>query len=191
MENKTYSATFRILHAAIGISMLLLLFTIFLRMTWMNKNNMAGIIQHYLSSTDLKLDNNQLIVLAKQIRQPMWQWHIYLGYLLTGLFTIRFLLPFFGEMKFQSPFDKTLGLKEIFQYWVYIVFYIFVTVSLITGLIIKFGPSEIKESVESIHVLSIYYLVTYIVLHFGGIFMAELTEYPGIISKIVSGKPNI
>ncbi|MDO9593497.1 MAG: cytochrome b/b6 domain-containing protein, partial [Lutibacter sp.] len=104
MKIKNYSAVYRMMHWSIAICMILLLITIFLRLTWMNKNNVAEIIQNYLNTTDQSLTQDQLIVLAKKIRQPMWDWHIYLGYILTGLFSIRFLLPIFGEMKFQSPF---------------------------------------------------------------------------------------
>jgi cytochrome b561 len=187
MENKDYSAIYRLMHWAIAICMLLLLITIFLRLTWMNKDNVADIIQNYLVTTDQSLTRDQAIVLAKQIRKPMWQWHIYLGYVLTGLYAIRMALPLLGLMKFSSPFSKDLTLKVKFQYWVYLVFYACVAVSLTTGLIIEFGPKNLKEPMEEIHVLSIYYLLTFIVLHLGGVMMAEFTSDKGIISRIVSG----
>lgn len=183
----TYSKIYRMLHWSIAISFTLTLITIFLRLTWMNKFNMAEIIGNYLSKNDVTLSQDQLIVLAKQIRQPMWDWHIYLGYVLTGLFLIRFTLPFFGEMKFQNPLDKNTTTKEKLQKWIYIIFYICVVISLITGLIIKFGPKEFKKSMESIHELSIYYLVAFIVLHLAAVLYAEFTNDKGIISRIVSG----
>ncbi|PIV48953.1 MAG: cytochrome B, partial [Flavobacteriaceae bacterium CG02_land_8_20_14_3_00_34_13] len=43
---------YRIIHWAIAISFLLLLITIFLRLTWLNKFNVAAIIQEYLNDTD-------------------------------------------------------------------------------------------------------------------------------------------
>lgn len=183
----TYSKIYRMLHWSIAISFTLTLITIFLRLTWMNKFNMAEIIGNYLSKNDVALSQDQLIVLAKQIRQPMWDWHIYLGYVLTGLFLIRFTLPFFGEMKFQNPLYKNATTKEKLQKWIYIIFYICVVISLITGLIIKFGPKEFKKSMESIHELSIYYLVAFIVLHLAAVLYAEFTNDKGIISRIVSG----
>ena len=72
-------------------------------------------------------------------------------------------------MKFQNPLDKKATTKEKFQKWIYIIFYVCVIISLITGLIIKFGPKEFKKSMESIHELSIYYLVAFIVLHLVGV----------------------
>lgn len=187
MENIKYSKLYRIIHWAIAVSFLLLLITVFLRLTWMNKNNVAAIIQDYLSGTDQALTQDQLIVLAKKIRQPMWIWHIYIGYVLTGLFSSRFILPFFGHMKLQNPLVKNLTKKEKFQKWSYIIFYFCVVISLVTGLVIEFGPKELKVQMEEIHVLGIYYLVGFIVIHLAGVFLAEFTNQKGIISRIVSG----
>ena len=187
MENTRYSKVYRIIHWAIAVSFLLLLITIFLRLTWMNKNNVAAIIQEYLSGIGQNLSQDQLITLAKKIRQPMWNWHIYIGYVLVGLFCIRFLLPVFGHMKFQNPFAKNLSTKMKFQKWTYIIFYVCVIVSLITGLIIEFGPKEMKKPMEEIHVHSIYYLIAFIAIHLIGVLIAEFTNEKGIISRIVSG----
>jgi len=38
----------------------------------MNKYNVATIIDNYLIGTDQVLSQDQLIVLAKKIREPMW-----------------------------------------------------------------------------------------------------------------------
>lgn len=187
MENRNYSTIYRLMHWAIAICMILVLFTIFLRLTWMNKENVADIIQNYLSANDNSLSRDQMIVLAKQIRKPMWDWHIYLGYVITGLFFIRLILPFFGEMKFSNPFSKLLTTKEKVQYWIYLIFVGCFGVSLITGLVIELGPQTLKNSMEEIHVLSIYYLVAFLILHLGGVLMAEFSSQKGIISRIVSG----
>lgn len=191
MENKEYSKVYRIIHWAIAISFLLLLITIFLRLTWLNKNNVAAIIQDYLSTTNQKLTHDEAIILAKKIRKPMWDWHIYLGYFLTGLFTIRFILPAFGQMKIQNPLDKSLSAKMKFQKWSYIIFYICVVVSLTTGLIIVLGPKQYKDPMEDIHVLSIYYLIAFLVIHIGGVLVAEFTNEKGIVSRIISGAKKI
>lgn len=187
MEKTKYSKLYRIIHWAIAVSFLLLLLTIFLRLTWLNKFNVAAIIQDYLNGTDQMLSQEQLIVLAKKIRQPMWDWHIYIGYVLIGLFSIRFTLPALGHMKFQNPFSRNLSVKEKFQKWTYIIFYVCVIISLVTGLIIELGPKELKKPMEEIHILGIYYLVAFIVIHLAGVLIAEFTDQKGIISRIVSG----
>lgn len=187
VEEAKYSLVYRTIHWAIAIAFLLLLATIFLRLTWMNKYNVANIIQEYLGETGQTLSQEQLIVLAKRIREPMWNWHVYLGYVLLGLFSIRFALPAFGHMKFQNPLRSDLTTKAKLQRWVYLVFYACVVVSLVTGLIIEWGPGSLKKPMESIHELGIYYLIAFIVIHLAGVLMAELTDQKGIISRIVSG----
>lgn len=187
MENRNYSVIFRVMHWGIAFCMIFMLITIFLRMNWMNKNHVAGIIQDYLSTTDQSLSQDQLISLAKKIRKPMWDWHVYVGYALVGLYSIRLALPFFGQMPFSNPLRKGLDLKVKLQYWIYLIFYCCVGISLITGLIITQGPQNLKAQMEEIHVLSIYYLLTFIVIHLSAVIWAELTNQQGIISKMVSG----
>ena len=156
----------------------------------MNKNHVSQIIQTYISTIGVSLTQEQSITLAKAIREPMWEWHIKIGYILTALFSIRFLLPLIGSCKFSNPFQKLLSAKEKFQFSVYIVFYACIVITLTTGLLIEHGPKSITDTAEDIHVLSIYYLITYLILHLGGVIMAELTNQQGIISKMVSGKRN-
>ncbi len=187
MNQTKYTTVYRIIHWAIAISFLLLLLTIFLRLTWMNKHNVAAIIQDYIIGTGQTLSEDQLIVLAKKIRQPMWDWHIYIGYVLVGLFSIRFILPAFGHMKIQNPLSKDLTAKMKVQNWTYLIFYICVIVSLTTGLIIELGPKDLKKSIEDIHVLSIYYLLAFITIHLAGVLLAEFSDQKGIVSRIVSG----
>lgn len=189
MQTRNYSKTYRILHWLIAFAFLLLLITIFLRKTWMEKNHVAEIIQTFLKDNGYAaLPQDEAISLAKKIRKPMWEWHIYLGYVLTGLYCIRLAVPFFGKMKFSSPFKAGLNTKTKFQFWVYLVFYTCTAVSLITGLIIEFGPKVYKKPMEEIHELSLYYLLSFMILHFAGILIAEFTSNKGLISRIISGR---
>ncbi len=189
MQTRNYSKTYRILHWLIAFAFLLLLITIFLRKTWMEKNHVAEIIQTFLKDNGYAaLPQDEAISLAKKIRKPMWEWHIYLGYVLTGLYCIRLAVPFFGKMKFSSPFKEGLNTKTKFQFWVYLVFYTCTAVSLITGLIIEFGPKVYKKPMEEIHELSLYYLLSFMILHFAGILIAEFTSDKGLISRIISGR---
>src|SRR5690606_20742862 len=110
-------------------------------------------------------------------------------YFLVGLYALRIVLSFFGIMKFENPTKKgTYKLKEKFQFWVYLVFYICLAVSLITGLFIELSDNAYKKIVEEIHKLSIYYLIAFIVIHLAGVLIAEFTNQQGIISKMISGK---
>ncbi len=117
----------------------------------------------------------------------MWDWHIYTGYVLTGLFALRFMLPVFGQMKFQDPLGKGLSTTARFRRWSYLVFYAFVVISLATGLLIVWGPEAWEKPLEQVHVLGIYYLLAFIVVHLTGVVKAEFTDGKGIISRMISG----
>lgn len=188
MENKNYSKLYRLMHWAIALCMMFLLLTIFLRMGWMNKNNMALIMRDYLIENDIKLTDDQLIDMAKKVRKPMWQWHIWIGYVLVVLYSIRLMLPFFGEMKITNPLKKDFSFKQKIQYWSYLIFHVCVSASLITGILIVWGPDSMHELSEEIHVLSLYYLLTFIALHFSGVLIAEFGSDNGIVSRIIRGK---
>lgn len=175
------------MHWAIAFCMLFLLFTIFLRIYWMEKNHVAGILDANLKALDVTLSQNQLLKIAKQIRKPMWDWHVYIGYVLIGLYAVRLALPFFGEMKFVNPF-KADSLKQKFQYLSYILFYVFVGVSLVTGFLIQNGPADWKGGLESVHTLSLYYLLPFIFIHFVGLFIAEKGPDKGLVSRIIRSK---
>jgi cytochrome b len=61
-------------------------------------------------------------------------------------------------------------------------------VSLLTGLLIEFGPDDLHETMETIHKLSLYYLISFIVLHFGGLWIAEKIEKQSLVSKMIASK---
>lgn len=189
MRNQSYSKIYRTMHWCLALTLILILLTVFLRMTWMNKDHMAAIIENFLTEKGTSnLSKEELIVLAKQIRKPMWDWHIYLGYVFTGLFAVRLLLPTFNLMPFPNPFQKNLSRKEKIQFGIYTTFYLGITISLVTGLLLKFGPKHTKDLIETIHKLSLYYVIPYLIIHVGSVIWAEFTNDSGIVSRIISGK---
>ena len=40
---------------------------------------------------------------------------------------------------------------------------------------------------EAIHVKSLYYMLSFIVLHIGGVLLADIGSEPGIVSKMIRG----
>lgn len=169
--------------------LILLLFTIFLRMTWLNKHHVAEIMGAELSKNDVQLTEETLVKMAKKIRQPMWDWHLYLGYALFVIYLFRMTLPFVGkQMPFPNPFNKKLTKGIRFKKAVYLVFYLFLLISLVTGVVIVWGPKSTKHLMEEIHELSIYYLLGFMTIHLAGIFYTEFTQDKGLISRIISGR---
>jgi cytochrome b len=153
----------------------------------MNTDNVGDIIKRNLSTHNISLSDAQILIVAKQIRQPMWFWHVRTGYVLVGLFCLRLVLGFINQMKFSNPFAKKLDLVVKMQYSLYLVFYFGMAISLITGLIMEFGPRSLKLLMIKIHSLSNYFLIPFLIMHLAGVLLAEFKNQKGIISKIVSG----
>lgn len=187
MQKRTYSPIFRIMHWAIALCMLFMLLTIFLRLNWMNKNHMAGILLEQLNGLSIDLAEEDAVKIAKQIRKPMWNWHIWIGYVLVGLYILRMILAAAKKMIFLNPFQHGLSGKEKFQAWLYVSFYVFIGITLATGFLIVNGPDSIHELMEEIHVLSLYYILTFVFLHIGGVLVADFTDDKGIISRVIGG----
>jgi len=187
MKDKRFSLASRLIHWAIAFTFLYLLVTVLLRMGWMNRGSMGAIIQNGLGEEGVTVNEDVATKVAKQVRRPMWETHIIAGYVLTGLYVIRMIITYIQGAGFASPFAKNLSGYQRFRSWVYVLFYIFVAGSLITGLLIEFGPGSIHEISEEIHKLSLYYMVGFIALHLVGVVVADGTKERGIISKIISG----
>lgn len=187
MQKRTYSPIFRIMHWAIALCMLFMLLTIFLRLNWMNKNHMAGILLEQLNGLSIDLAEEDAVKIAKQIRKPMWNWHIWIGYVLVGLYILRMILAAAKKMIFLNPFQHGLSGKEKFQAWLYVSFYVFIGITLATGFLIVNGPDSIHDLMEEIHVLSLYYILTFVFLHIGGVLVADFTDDKGIISRVIGG----
>ena len=176
MIKNRYNAARRILHWLIAFSLLFMLLTILLRQNWMNKNHVAGILLDELSALNVTLDEDQAVSIAKSIRKPMWTWHIYVGYVLIGLYALRMLLFTIKGSGFHSPLVKERSLKQKFESWTYIVFYVLLGASLVTGALVVLGHEKYKHDVEEIHILSDYWLIAFIVIQFSGILIAELID---------------
>lgn len=82
---------------------------------------------------------------------------------------MRYLFSLFGNMKFPHLFKKQLSLKVKFQKWIYLIFYVLVTISIITGLIIEFGSGDFVKPMKIVHKLSLHYLIPFIVIHLTGV----------------------
>lgn len=188
MNNNTYFPVLhRLIHWGIAFGMLFILLTILLRMGWMEKHHIASMLMAAPQLAGAALSESDAIKIAKSIRNVMFQWHILVGYAVAVLFVIRMSYTKVKGIFFVSPFDAAATPREKIQAWTYISFYAFLGLSLISGLLIKFGPESLEEVAEDLHVLGLWYLVPFLVLHLGGIVMGELTNEKGLISRMIGG----
>ncbi len=153
----------------------------------MGKNQMVGIMEKEISET--ALSKEQMVTIAKAIREPMWQWHVIFAHVVIFAFLIRIIYMLAQGIRFPNPFKTGISVKEKLQGFTYIYFYFFVLVSAITGISLRLGLfAAWKDIIESIHKLGIYWFPIFILLHLAGVLRAEFSNKKGIVSKMISGE---
>lgn len=187
---KKFTATHRIIHWVIAISMFVLLATGFLRMYWMGRKTISAAINNEATAKGIQLPEESVRAIAKSIINPMFEWHINFAYVLVFAYVLRIVYMLVKGIKFPNPFSKTASGKEKFQGAIYLIFYILLAIEASTGMMLKFelAGDEILEKAEEIHKLAIYWMPAFIVLHFAGITIAELTNKKGVASQMIGGE---
>ena len=187
MREKRFNLASRLIHWAIAFVFLYILLTVLLRMGWMNRGTVAALAEESLAKDGATVTKDQVTNVGRAVRRPMWDTHIIAGYVLIGLYVIRMIINAVQGSGFDNPLKQGLSGYRKFKSWVYIIFYILLFGSLLTGILIEFGPHSIHEASEEIHKLSLYYMIAFIALHLAGVIIADGGKERGIISKIISG----
>ena len=190
MEQKTFTLAHRVLHWLIAFTFLFILLTVFLRTNWLNKNHTADIIMTHAAKMKLSISREQAVQIGKEIRRPMWDWHIYAGYFLIGLYVIRLVVMKIQSPVFANPFIKNLSYKERVKGAIYLSFYVLLGVTLLSGAFVELGGQwkSARQVMKTIHVQSLYFALVFIILHLVGLVIAELMNEKGIVSKMIHGK---
>ncbi|MBN9294885.1 MAG: cytochrome b/b6 domain-containing protein [Flavobacteriia bacterium] len=184
-SNKIYTSLHRGLHWIMAILMTVLFITGFLRMYWMSKRSILSAIEKNMQG--VSLTKEQSIGTVKTIIHPMWEWHEYAAYVFFVAIAVRIVYMLAKGIRFPNPFASGIAVKERLQGFTYLLFYLFVIVSSITGAYLKWGDGSLKEPMEAVHKWAIYWFPVFVILHFGGIWLAEKGVKKGIASKMIGG----
>lgn len=156
----------------------------------MNKNHVGDLVSASLAARGIHLTAEDAIAAGRAVRKPMWDMHVYAGYFLIALYIIRMLVMRIEGPVFYNPFSRRISASERFKSIIYLVFYICLAISLLTGsyikLVGKINP-DVYAVMKGIHVQSLYYALAFVVLHLGGLLVAELSTGKGIISRMIHG----
>ncbi|MDQ2769362.1 MAG: cytochrome b/b6 domain-containing protein [Bacteroidota bacterium] len=162
---------------------------------------------HDLDQQHVSLTAKQANDFAHIIGDRIWTWHIYAGWGLVAFWVLRLFLQLTGpsELRFSSrlmeilrryrlapPADKGKAGKILFAKTTYALFYAFITIMVITGLIMIFEDVSWLKGVhhlaEETHNFTMYLIIGFIVIHVGGVVWAEISEDHGLISRMVGGE---
>lgn len=201
---KKYPAALRFWHWANSLVICGSLLTVLLNSTLFDVRGNASYIQEELIKSKAAVTSEQARTVAHGLEDKVWQIHIYFGYVLAGLFLYRIVFEVLRskETSFSNLLKETwrlyftkklksarhdLGIKLA-----YLLFYILLLVMVTTGLSIafdnEFGISQsFSHSLKEIHGFCMYLILGFIILHIGGVFMAERKDKKGIVSDMIGG----
>ena len=145
---------------------------------------------------------------AHIISDRIWDWHIGIGLALAAFWLLRVALELRGpaEVRFSTrlllvarkyrlapPADKGETRHELFAKVTYALFYLFLTVMVVTGLALTWADDvaflhSIEHTVKDVHNVTMYLIIGFFVVHLAGVVWAEITSDHGLISRMVSGR---
>jgi Ni/Fe-hydrogenase 1 B-type cytochrome subunit len=185
---KNFSLHMRIWHWLNAVVVFGLLGTFFLRKTFLSWRDNAEILSAKLQSFGIAVTNAQAGALAKAVRDPMWEWHIILGYVFAGLVAWR-LAMIFREGFGYAPQNAHMA----WVYRGYKIFYVIFAFMAVSGILVHLYADigigkETAHSIKEMHELVAWSIVGFVVLHIAGVFVADNRDQKGIVSKMVSGE---
>jgi cytochrome b561 len=186
-----YTLKFRIWHWLNAIVIFGLLGTVFLRKTFLSYKTNAEILVIKLSEIGVDLTIDDAKIVAKAIRNIMWEWHIIFGYALAFLVVYRIFLFFIDQSKREDFTSLDLHKKGVKA--LYYLLYISLFILSVSGFVIYFYQNlgiskEFAHTIKEIHELLAYVVIFFVPLHIAGVFIADATKESGIISTMVNGK---
>jgi len=184
-----YPKSIRIWHWLNVIAVSGLLLTFFLRKTFLNWRENSAILIDKLSSAGVEITAEQAKMLAKAIRAPMWEWHIYFGVMLALLLLFRMWI-FWQESGFGYDDEESLHMRLV--HWGYRLLYVILIFMAVSGLILNWhealGLSDaLSHAIKEMHEYVAWTVAVFVPLHIAGIFIAENDDQRGIVSRMISG----
>ena len=201
---KKYSFNIRLWHWLNAIVISGSLLTVLLNSTLFDVRENASYIKGELQQAGANVSEEQARAVSHSLEDKIWDLHIYFGYVLVVLFLYRILFEFSGNR--STSFTEKL--KETFKLYLtkkishtrhelgikllYLLFYVVFLIMIITGLSIAFDneiglTASFSNSLKEIHGFCMYIILGFIVLHIGGVFLAERKDKKGIVSDMING----
>jgi Ni/Fe-hydrogenase 1 B-type cytochrome subunit len=180
---RQFSRSFRIWHWLNAVAMFGLFITVVLRESVMHKANIGAIVQTKMAELGTIITDEQAVMIGKAVRSPMWDWHIYLGIAVALLLVWRLGMV----LKNGFGFDDNPAMQKVYR--LYQAVYGVMVVMSISGLVLYYKlAGEMKENVETLHMVLGWTVFAFIALHIIGVILAEKKDQSGIVSRMISGK---
>ena len=208
---KDYRAPLRFWHWGNSLLVSAQLITILFQRVIVDARSAIPEFQQAMSKDHVTITTQQGRAFAHIISERIWEWHVYLGLGLVAFWVFRLGLALRGpsELRFSArllevarryrlapPAEKSAAGKVLFAKGTYALFYAFLAVMALTGLVLTYADDlpflrSIKHLAEETHNVTMYLIMGFFVVHVVGVVWAEITKDHGLISRMVSGEaPN-
>jgi Ni/Fe-hydrogenase 1 B-type cytochrome subunit len=204
-QNKKYAASLRLWHWLNAIVITGSLLTVLLDSTLFDKGDNAALIKDKLQEAGTKVTEDQARSVAHELNDKVWAIHTYFGYVLAGLVLFRILLEFFQVAdqkllrKIKTAYrdyyiikrNRELARHEFWVKTLYAMFYLFIFTMAVTGLCLAFEDDvpalKAIHAIREVHQFTMYLILSFIVIHLVGVFLAERKDSSGITSDMING----
>jgi Ni/Fe-hydrogenase 1 B-type cytochrome subunit len=204
--NEPHARAIRIWHWTFFIVMTAQLITVLFASTLFRTRNNTGMVQQELQHQGMTISQDQARGVAHAFNDRLWDWHTYVGYAICGLLIARVLieLTLSKEERLATKIRKAITIKRSFPgdngsqihylrvKWSYVIFYCLILIMALTGLCLAFEDLSlfrgIRRPARQIHSFTQYLIYGFIVLHLGGVIIADLGKHNGIVSGMIHGK---
>jgi cytochrome b len=176
----------------------------------LNPRDNITLVQTQLKGKGVTVTDEQAFAVSHQYEDKMWDVHKLLGYGLAFLLASRLIIELIQpkEEKLRFRFKKIMNLFKLndensVQYrhylyvkWLYLLFYLILALMALTGLGLAFGRNlgftrETHQLIKTVHSLCQYFMYVFVVVHLGGVIIAENTKDKGIVSGMINGNRSL
>ena len=187
-----FTPLYRFWHWLMAFSVIGLLGTVALRKTFLSWHTNAELIQVKLAAAGTEVTAETAKLVAKAIREPMWEWHYIFALFLAISILIRLVMVTRDFSIFPMLVLIRAPKEEKLQKAVYLFLCMSLMVMAISGGTLYFYEDlgftkEGVHWVKELHEYVMYAVVGFVSLHLAGVLRHEFTTKEGIISKMIHG----
>lgn len=196
----------RLWHWLNAVTILGLLVTVLLRKTLLSWRSNSTLIQEKLNEAGMVITPELAKEVAVAIRNPLWDWHIFLGFTLGILLIGRIMISIFTDRKCIDAqniknvirvtslpvSEKREAIHYTFVKIGYAVFYLVTALMVVTGFMLNFKvdlnlSKDFAGVLKEIHELMMWFFVVFVGGHVIGVIIAENRNDQGLISDMING----
>ena len=205
-----HSAMIRIWHWMTFLVLTGSIITVLINATMLDPRENMAMVQNQLKGRGAEVTEQQAFAVSHEYEDKMWEIHKLLGYGLAILLVSRLIIEFAQpqEEKIRSRIKKAMRMFKLngsnkveYRHYLYVkrlylLFYLILALMALTGLGLALGRDlgftrETHQLIKTVHGLCQYFMYTFVIVHLGGVILAENSKDKGIVSGMIHGNKEL